>query len=152
MSLNYLFKIRLSNKILTRIMAIVALIGVADTVYLTTNYYFGNEIQCLITKGCEVVLTSQYSKIFSIPLMLLGLIFYVGIFILVNTLDIYQDSRYVLKALVVGVTIGFAASLVFLYIQLFILKALCFYCLISLVSSTTLFILVAVLLKNRNKI
>ena len=144
------FNNRWSNKILLRIMAIVALVGVVDTIYLTVNYYFGTGVQCLLLEGCEVVLTSQYSEILSIPLAVLGLVFYAGIFVLVNWYDIYQE-RYLLKWIVAAGTVGFIASLVFLHIQLFMLRALCFYCLTSLTFSTLLFLL-ATILFNQNKI
>lgn len=150
MSLNQLLNRRWETKIILRVMAIITLIGVADTAYLTANYYFGGEVKCLITEGCEVVLTSPYSKILSIPLAVFGLIFYAGMFIVINALDIYRE-KYILKVMIVGGIIGFLASLVFLYIQLFILKALCFYCLVSLATSTVLFILAILSLKSWNK-
>ena len=150
MNLNQLLNRRWETKTILRVMAIVTLIGVADTAYLASNYYFGGEVKCLITEGCEVVLTSPYSKILSVPLAIFGLIFYAGMFAVINALDIYQE-KYMLKALIAGGIIGFSASLVFLYIQLFVLDALCFYCLISLATSTVLFILAILSLRAWNK-
>ena len=140
-----------NSRLILRIIAVVALIGIIDTAYLTANYYFGSETKCLITEGCEIVLTSQYSKILGIPLSVLGLVFYAGIFILVSMVDIY-NSELILKFLIAGGVIGFGMSLVFLYIQLFLLEALCFYCLISFSSSTVVFASGVVLyIKGLNK-
>ncbi|MBI2064732.1 MAG: vitamin K epoxide reductase family protein [Candidatus Yanofskybacteria bacterium] len=130
-------------------MVVAALIGFADTAYLTWNHYFGSGIQCILLEGCEVVLASPYSEIFSIPLSAMGLAFYVGIFVLINIVDIYQDHLS-LKLLLLGSTLGFISSLILLYLQLFVIEALCFYCLTSLGTSTAVFILSVVLYKRRS--
>ena len=139
MNLKILFNRVLDSKILLRIIAVASLIGFADTVYLTANHYMGTGVQCLLFEGCEIVLTSWYSEIFGIPLVILGVMFYGGIFLVVNIYDIYQNNLF-LYLLKLGGIAGFVASLVFLFIQLFILEALCFYCLISFGSSTVIFV------------
>lgn len=139
----------LSSKTILRIMAVALLVGVADTVYLVSDYYFGTGVKCYVVEGCELVLTSSYSKIYSIPVAVFGLAFYTGMFVLANLADIYRDRVY-LKLLMTGGTAGFIISLVFLYLQVFIIGALCFYCLTSLIASTTVFILSVVLYKKNN--
>jgi len=149
MNLNPLSNKRLDSKILLRIAAIAALIGFADTAYLTWNHYFGEGIQCILLEGCEIVLKSQYSEIFSIPLSAFGLLFYIGIFALVNIFDIYRNN-FSLKLLLLGSIIGFVFSLALLYLQLFVLRALCFYCLISLGTATIVFVLSVVLYRKES--
>ena len=94
-----------------------------------------------------MVLTSSYSTIIGIPLAILGVIFYSGIFILVNLIDLY-GGKFLPKALVGVGIIGFVASLYFLYLQVFIIEALCIYCLISLTSLTVIFILAIMVYKH----
>jgi len=137
-NLRNLFRIKLTNKILLRLMLVMALVGIADTTYLTTDYFFGTGIKCLLLEGCEVVLTSPYSKMFRIPLAFFGLGFYMLIFVLVSAADIYE-SKLVHKAILLAGTIGFLFSLYFLYLQVFVIQALCIYCLTSLFSSTVIF-------------
>lgn len=151
MHLSQLLKKIWQTRSLSKILVLVILVGIADTAYLTINHYSGGDIKCIITEGCEVVLTSQYSKIFSIPLAVLGLAFYTGMFVIANLYDIYKE-KYVLKLVTAGGAVGFVMSLMFLYLQLFVLKAFCFYCLTSLVSSTTIFVLAIISLKNYRKI
>ena len=139
MILSFLSKKLSNNKILLRIIAVAAAIGVADTVYLTADRYFGTGVQCFLLEGCEIVLKSRYSEIAGIPLAVLGLIFYIGIFVLINAFDIYRNSS-LLKILKTGGVVGFVASVIFLSIQIFVLKAVCIYCLISFGSSTAIFI------------
>ena len=147
MILNRLLNNRLSSKVLLRAITIISLVGFADTVYLTANHYLGTGIKCLLLEGCEIVLASPYSQVLGIPMAVIGLVFYVGIFILASMAEIYQNNLLV-KFLVLGGTLGFAASLVFLYIQIFIIGALCVYCLVSATSSTIIFI--ATILLNKN--
>lgn len=137
-----------SNKILIRAMFIIALIGIADTIYLTSDHYLGTGIQCLLVEGCDIVLASQYSSILGIPLALIGLIFYAGMFVLINLFDIYEN-KYTTMMLLAGGIVGFASSLVFLYLQIFVIKVLCIYCLTSLASSTVLFVLATILFRRR---
>ena len=84
MILNQLLNNRLSNKALLRLIVIFTLIGFVDTAYLTADHYFGTGVKCVLLEGCDVVLLSQYSKIFEIPLAAIGFAFYVGVFILIN--------------------------------------------------------------------
>src|SRR3989344_2671965 len=102
-----------------------ALVGFADAVFLTTQHYLGKIPPCTVVSGCETVLTSPYATVFGIPDALFGAIFYLIILI--------KPSR--LLAL-----LGFLASLILLYLQLFVIRALCLYCLISLVTSTGVFV------------
>jgi uncharacterized membrane protein len=150
MNLKNLLNKQSGNKMLLRAMAVIALIGVADTVYLTANRYFGAEVKCLLTEGCEIVLSSKYSEWLGLPLAVWGLLFYAAFFILINLFDIYEE-RFLVRILVIFAILGFISSLVLLYVQLFLIKAVCFYCLISLISSTTLYIL-AIMFSRRYKL
>jgi len=150
MNLNPLSSNRLNNSIILRVIVVATLIGFVDTAYLTWNHYFGEGIQCVLLEGCEIVLASQYSEIFSVSLSAMGLAFYIGIFVLVNIFDIYRDNLSLSLLLLLGV-IGFIFSLALLYIQIFVIGALCFYCLTSLGTSTIVFTSGVVLYKRRLK-
>lgn len=148
-NLNQLLNRLWQTKSLVWIMLALVFVGIADTAYLTANHYFGGEVKCIITEGCEVVLTSQYSQIFSIPLAALGLVFYSGMFVVINLFDVYRE-RILIYLLMLGGAVGFLMSLVFLYIQLFVIHALCFYCLTSLASSTLLFITITIIYRRKD--
>lgn len=117
----------------------VALIGFADAAFLSAKHYSGGPIPCAILNDCETVTTSRYSEILDIPVSLLGAIYYITIAVLTLA---YLDSRnYKLLSAAIRLTvIGLVASAYFLFLQIFVLKALCFYCLISAITSATLFI------------
>ncbi|MEK7154145.1 MAG: vitamin K epoxide reductase family protein, partial [Patescibacteria group bacterium] len=102
---------------------------------------------CPIFGGCDKVLISPYSAVGGIPVALFGAVYYLTIFIL--GIAYFDTGRARVLKLAVSLTpLGLIASLWFLYLQLFVIKALCFYCLLSLVTSTLLFIL-GLLMRSR---
>lgn len=114
--------------------------GFVDAAYLTVKHFLGSPIPCSILKGCEQVTNSPYSLIYGVPVALLGALYYLTILVLVV---IYLDSKKpsVLKLLACLTPFGFLASLWFVYLQIFVIKAICIYCIGSATSSTILFIL-----------
>lgn len=137
----------LNNKLIIGF-ASLALIGFLDAIYLTVSHYTGH-INCSVISGCQEVLLSPYSKILGIPLALLGALYY--LFIIINSL-LYIDnqnkwSRIFLSYLPI---FSFVFSLYLLYLMIFIINALCQYCLLSAGTSTILFILSLILI-NKNK-
>lgn len=126
-------------KIIAILFCVVSIIGLIDATYLTYNHYRGGIPPCTI-HGCEVVLTSSYSEIVGVPLALFGVMYYIVILILSlaslqskNTVFIRNASRFTV--------VGFLASAYFVYLQLFVIHAICIYCMASATSSTILFIL-----------
>lgn len=118
----------------------LSFIGFLDTSYLTINYYTGGAIECNILKGCEEVTNSKYSVIFGIPLALLGLLYY--LFMLISSL-LYLDTKNPLipKAFLPITAVGFVFSGYLVYLQIWVIKAICQYCMLSAITSTMLFIL-----------
>ncbi|MDQ2746837.1 MAG: hypothetical protein M3T96_06225, partial [Acidobacteriota bacterium] len=62
--------------------AAVALIGVADSIYLTYEHYTGGTVPCSIVAGCEQVLTSSYAAFAGVPLAIFGAAAYFAAFLL----------------------------------------------------------------------
>lgn len=119
---------------------ILSFLGLIDAVYLTITHYQDASVVCLLINTCDLVLQSSYATIGSVPVSLLGVVYYLGIFILSLISFVKKDEKlFFLVALLT--TFGFLASLWFLYIQLFIIHSLCFYCLFSAFDSIILFIL-----------
>lgn len=124
--------------------------GFLDATYLAVKHYLGTPINCSIFAGCEKVTTSQYATLLGIPVALLGAIYYLLILVLVIAyLDTTKERVLYFTARLTP--IGFLASLWFLFLQLFVIKALCLYCVISALTSTTLFILGIILLKLKGR-
>lgn len=125
---------------LTLLLALVAFIGFLEATYLSVQHYRGVVPPCTIVIGCDLVTTSSYALLFNIPVALLGALYYLAVLLLaVGYLESGNDT---LLFLAVALTpIGFLASAYFMYLQLYIIKATCIYCVGSALSSTILFIL-----------
>ncbi len=124
----------------TLTLSLVAVIGFLDATYLTINHIVFGSTPCTLLEGCEIVTSSVYSTIFGVPVALFGAIFYLIVLLLSLW---YLDSRQPWALLVISYLSvpAVLASVVFVGLQAFVLKAFCLYCLISALTSTIIFIL-----------
>ncbi len=122
--------------------AFVALIGLADAIYLTIEHLTGQSVRCTVISGCSEVLSSPYATIHGYPLALLGAIAYFTVFSLA-TLAAF-GYPLVSRLLLLVVTLMFLATLWLLYLQAFVIHHFCQYCLLSALVTTTLAALVAI--------
>ena len=118
--------------------AIVSLVGMADTIYVTINHYKGVIPPCTLLNGCETVLTSKYSEIFGVPIALIGALFYSTVFLSALAYLKTKNNKIIIVFLVLT-ALAFLMSLFFVYLQFFVIKAVCEYCLTSAAASTILF-------------
>ncbi|OHA83511.1 MAG: hypothetical protein A2937_00170 [Candidatus Yonathbacteria bacterium RIFCSPLOWO2_01_FULL_47_33b] len=123
------------------VVIILALVGFADSTFLLAKRLSGGPIPCVLGfTGCDTVSKSPYSVLFGIPLSAYGMVFYLGIGILGL---LYLDTKKALFArlLLPATALGFAMSAYFIYVQKFLIKAFCVYCILSAIISTMLFCL-----------
>jgi|SRR3989344_5883768 len=130
---------RTPNWILWAIIAL-ALVGFTDSAFLLAKRVSGAPIPCFITSGCDTVSKSPYSVMFGVPLAAWGVLFYLGIGFLAL---LYMDTKNLLiaKLIPIATTLGFISSAYFIYVQKFLIKAFCIYCILSAIVSTILFAL-----------
>lgn len=129
----------LVNKFFLGLAVLVSLIGFLDSVYLTISHYQGELPACTIVEGCNIVLTSSYSTILGVPISVLGAVYYLTI--LVGSIAYIDTKRAaILKFTAIATSIGMLASLYFFYLQLAVIKAWCQFCILSLITSTLLFV------------
>jgi uncharacterized membrane protein len=123
------------------LVALVALVGLADASYLTAEHLSGNSVRCMIVSGCDEVLQSSYSTVAGgVPVAAVGALAYFAAFSL-STLAAYgyEGARRLLVPLV---AVMFLATVWFVYLQAFVIRAYCVYCLLSAAVTTTLTLLV----------
>lgn len=130
---------------------IVSFVGFSDAAYLAFEHYRGGVVPCDLTGGCETVLASAYATVLGVPVSLLGALYYLVLFFAAIVFASSGDRRIATAAswLTLG---GFGASIYFVYLQLFVLEAICPYCMTSAASSTVLFVLGFIFLKNRRAV
>ena len=122
------------------IAALLSLVGLADSIYLTIQHLTGQTLRCTIISGCYEVLGSPYSHIGSVPLAALGVIAYFTVFDLsILAAFSYRFARPLLLALV---ALMFLMTLWLLYLQAFVIHHFCQYCLLSAAVAITLTLVV----------
>ena|SRR3989344_7920159 len=110
----------------------LAAIGISETVYLVRKRIASEKPVCPIGEGCEIVLTSQYNKIFLIPNDILGLLAYVIISVIAAFLVIGVSPmplwNFIIRILIITAA---GMSFFFTYLQWRVIRAWCFWCLMS---------------------
>jgi len=119
----------------------LALAGIADALYVAQASYTGQPLWCRIIEGCNTVVNSPYARISGVPLSYFGLVFYLHMAALAALLAFDPLSRGLRLGALLYAVLGVCSSIVFMYIQLRFIQAVCIYCLFSAV--TTVFLLIA---------
>jgi len=109
------------------IVAVLALVGLADATFLTVAHLTGDDAVCGSLAGCSTVLGSSYSAIRGIPTAGFGADAYFSAFSLAVLAAFRYANARGLLLLLVGLML--LASLYFLYLQAFVLHAFCPFCL-----------------------
>ena len=135
------------SAILYGVAAVVSLIGLGDSIYLTVEHISGRTVRCTIVAGCSAVLSSPYASFRGVPLALVGAAAYFTVFSLA-TLAAFE-YRWAGKLLVFVVGGMFLVTLWLFYLQAFVIKAFCQFCLLS--ALVTLALTVIVFLARRSE-
>ena len=129
---------------------VVSLIGFVDAAYLTIQHYRGASLDCYMLRDCEEVTTSQYATLGSIPIALLGAIFYLSIILFSAA---YLDTKRSRLLIIISTltSAGFLVSVILVYLQIFVIRAFCLHCLLSALASTVLFIMALISVRLSRK-
>ena len=129
---------------------IISILGLIDAIYLAMIKFLNKPEMCLEGVGdCWSVNLSPYSEIYGIPISVLGACAYIaliGIFIFENK---RPDMKELLLKGTFGITtIGFLFSCYLTYLELFVIHAICPFCVVSAILMTALFIISIIRLKE----
>ncbi|HXH70125.1 MAG TPA: vitamin K epoxide reductase family protein [Pyrinomonadaceae bacterium] len=117
--------------------AAVALIGLADSIYLTIHHYTGEKVPCSVVEGCEQVLTSSYAEVAGYPLAAFGAIAYFVAFSLAILAAF--GNRLMWAFFTVQVFLMTIFTIWLFYLQAFVIGAFCQFCLLSAATTLSLF-------------
>jgi uncharacterized membrane protein len=124
---------------LRRLIAFVAILGLGVATYITIVESGGGAPACLAGGGgCHTVAASSYSHIAGINVAIFGIIGYVGIFL--TAFFVRDWARLGGFALALG---GFGFSIYLTYLEIWVIEAICQWCVGSAVLMTILFLLCA---------
>jgi uncharacterized membrane protein len=133
--------------ILYGLAAFVSLIGLADAIYLTVEHLSGRSVRCTIVKGCSEVLSSPYATLNGIPLAGVGAVAYFTVFSAATLAAFGYKGAGKFATFVSGFMFLFTLWLV--YLQAFVIKAFCQFCLLSALVTTVMTVLIV--LASRQK-
>src|SRR5829696_6547923 len=132
-------------KKLYAVAALLSLFGLADALYLTVEHVTGQSVRCTIISGCSEVLSSPYAVVAGIPLAVIGAGAYFTVFSLATLAAFnYRLAGTLLTVLVIAM---FLVSLWLIYLQAFVIREFCQYCLFS--AAITLALLVVMVIVHR---
>lgn len=115
--------------IIYSIAAVIAVLGVAETTYLTVMHLSGANVVCVTSSGCSEVLRSKWASIGGVPLALIGALAYFTAFSSATLAAFgYRRAETILNLII---SLMFLATLGLLYIQARVLHTFCDYCLLS---------------------
>jgi uncharacterized membrane protein len=123
------------------IMALIALIGVFVSLYLTL-YKLGY-IGSLVcgTGSCEYVQLSKWGNFLGLPVAAWGVGYYGAVFVLAlaSTQERFEDSRRLTGALALLTAWGVVFTIWLTYLELFVIHAICRWCVGSGIMTLLLF-------------
>ena len=121
---------------------VLAILGALDALYLFIYKVTGNRQMCLGNGGCHDVNFSPYSVIYGIPVSVIGLSAFLAILcilVLEGRLKIAKENG---PLAILGVSLGGVVFTAYLtYLEIYVIHAICPFCVASAILITLLFIL-----------
>lgn len=139
------------------LMLLLTLAGLGVSLYLMWGYTApGATLACGGSHGCETVKNSVYANLMGIPLPSLGLVSYLGLLVLLlaqNQPAVRNRgwSAFIALAIFGLSLIGVLYSAYLTYIELFVIYAVCRWCVASALIMVAIFILSIFNLRNNNQ-
>lgn len=126
------------------LMAMISLVGLFIAIYLTL-YKLGiiGSLACTNLGSCETVQLSRWATFLGMPVAAWGIGFYLAMLAasVVGTLDSYETSPAISLVLMVMTGVGVLFSAYLTALELWVIHAICFYCVVSAILVTILFVI-----------
>ena len=141
-----------TDKVLYWISVAAAILALLDSIYLLIYKLTGANAMCIGNGGCHSVNFSPYSMIYGIPISAIGVVTYL-IILVIHSLE--PRGRFLrengpLAVFGLGLT-GVAFSAYLTYLELYVIHAVCPFCVTSAVLVSVIFIVAIVrLVKQPN--
>lgn len=120
-----------------KLLFLVAIAGLLVSGYLYVGYTEVGPIPCPLSGGCEVVRASQYAQFFGLPTPLYGVVFYLLLALGALLLPRYRAALRIPLLVLTG--IGLAVSLYLSYLEAYVVRAWCTWCVVSAVLTVIAF-------------
>ena len=133
---------RMNSTWLRRVSMVLAILGIGVAGYLAWSKVNNQSVLCLTGGQCDTVQNHPTSEVLGIPVSVIGLAGYLAIlavFILEERSSSFAGTG---PMIVFGLSaVGFLYSLYLTYLELFVINAICSWCVVSAVLMTILLII-----------
>lgn len=125
------------------LMVLLACAGIGVAGYLSYTHLFELPVICGESQGCDLVAQSVYATMFGIPVAVFGLLTYIALLaLLIARRRISENLEAYVTLAVFGLSLlGVLFSAYLTYLELFVILAVCIWCVASALIMTALFIL-----------
>lgn len=110
-------------------MTVFALLGALVALYLWLYHVGLSPLVCPIA-GCEKVQKSEFSSLLGIPVAALGVVAFAGLFAS-SLAGVLRESLRVDRIVFIVSSLGMLAYVWFTYLELAVIRAVCFWCVVS---------------------
>jgi uncharacterized membrane protein len=122
------------------VIIVLAVLGLFVAGYLSWSHYSGEPVYCGGSNSCELVNSSRFAFLGPIPVALIGLTGFVLILAL-SLIPPREDRQWPALLIFGGALIGVMLQWYLFYIEVFVLRAICYWCLTSQTLITLIFLL-----------
>jgi uncharacterized membrane protein len=129
-------------RVLAALLGVLSLAGIGVAGYLTFVHWFDKPIACPGFGTCAAVAQSDYAWIGGVPVAFLGLLGYIAL-AAVSALWLRAGNRFDIWPLLAiwGISVaGVAYSAYLTYVELFVIDAVCIWCVTSAAIMTVIFL------------
>lgn len=121
---------------------VLALIGLADSIYLSWIKLANQTASCSLIGDCETVSNSRYAVVGGVPIAVIGAAGYLLVLVLLHLDRPSAGGSEAIRFALFGVTLaGTLFSVYLTYLEVFVLQAICPFCVLSAVVMVGLFVL-----------
>jgi uncharacterized membrane protein len=113
---------------------VLSVLGLIDASYLFTKHREHKPLVCPLNHDCGAVTESKWATMFGVRNETLGVLYYLGLFFGILAIILapnFTAQWNIALLLQLGTGAGLLFSLFLVYLQKYVLKNYCFYCLIS---------------------
>jgi uncharacterized membrane protein len=128
-------------------MTVLAVGGLAVAAYLAVTKLTGGAPVCGPLQGCETVASSEYSEVLGVPVAVYGVAFSIVLVALTAAWWRRADRRALLGAYGLGL-LGSLVVVGLTYLELFVIHAICVYCVVYGVTVVAGFVLSALAMRE----
>ncbi len=132
------FEVQARNRHL--VISVLTVLGIFVAGYLTWSHYSGDPVYCGTSNSCELVNSSRFAYLGPIPVALIGLTGYLIILVL-SLIPSKEDRQWPMLLIFGGALIGVMLQWYLFYIEVAVLRAICYWCVTSQTIITLIFLL-----------